>query len=78
MDFTCDENSWPSSFKHLDQVPLLKDYIGKPQDKKKEYLEPIISNSLVTAKVLMYNALLNCKDLLHHNIQFFSDLITAV
>ena len=82
MDFLRDENSWPS-FKHVDQEPLLKEYIGKPKDKKKEYLESILSNSPITAKVLMYDALLilckkDCKGILHQNIQLFSDLISAV
>ena len=40
MKFARDENSWPS-FKHVDHEPLLKEYIWKPEDKKKEYLESI-------------------------------------
>ena len=57
MDFACDESSWPN-FKHVDQVPPLKEYIGKPEDKK-IYLESVLSNSCITANVfLMYDALL--------------------
>ena len=61
----------------------MKDYIGIPEDKKKGYLESILSNSCITAKVLTYYALFilykkDHKCVLHQNIQFFSDLITAV
>ena len=82
MDFARDENKWPS-FKHMNQVPLLNEYIGKPEDKKKEYLESILSNSRITTNVLMYGALLilykkSCKGALHQNVLFLSDLIIAV
>ena len=72
MDFVREENCWPS-LKHVDQVPL-SEYIGKLEDKQKQYLESKLSNSRITAKVLIYDALLFLckKDLRAYCIRMFS------
>ena len=76
MDFAREENSWPS-LKHVDQVRLLE-YIGKLEDKQKECLESELSNSRITAKLLIYDALLYLckKDLRAYYIRTFSSSLT--